>query len=195
MNDDFKQLLSELEHFGRQNDLNVTHRTEKMLNITHDTGAFLASLVQSTGAKLILEIGTSNGYSTLWLAHAVAQNGGSVTTVEMDAVKIEQAKINFMRGGVADHIMQVEADAGALLVDVRDDTFDIIFLDSERSLYMDWWPHLRRSIRMGGVLVVDNATSHADEMHDFIQHVTQDAAFSTKLIDIGNGEFMAVRTA
>ena len=195
MNNNLKQLLAELEHFGQQNDLNAEHRGEKMLNITHDTGVFLASLVQSMRATRILEIGTSNGYSTLWLADATAQFGGSITTIELDAAKIEQAKINFNRAGLADHIMQVEADAGSLLVEAKADAFDIIFLDSDRSAYLDWWPHLRRTIRVGGTLVVDNATSHAEEMQIFMDRVTADANFSTKLVDIGNGEFMAIRTA
>ena len=194
MNNNLKQLLAELEHFGRQNDLNATHRNEKMLNITHDTGAFLASLVQSMGATHILEIGTSNGYSTLWLAHAVAQLGGHITTIERDAAKIEQAKINFNRAGLTNHIMQVEADATELLVAAKPEIFDIIFLDSDRNAYLDWWPHLRQAVRIGGVVVVDNATSHAQDMQAFMDTVTADADFSSKLIDIGNGELMAVRT-
>ena len=91
--------------------------------------------------------------------------------------------------------MQVEADAGQLLRDVQDSAFDIIFLDSDRSAYLDWWPHLRQAIRVGGALVVDNATSHAPEMQAFMTMVSADADFSNKLADIGNGEFMAIRTA
>ena len=195
MNNDLKQLLAELEHFGQQNDLNATHRDEKMLNITHDTGVFLAHLVHAMGATRILEIGTSNGYSTLWLAHATAQLDGHVTTIEQDVAKIEQAKINFNRAHLTDHIMQVEADAGQLLLNVQASAFDIIFLDSDRSAYLDWWPHIRQAIRVGGAVVVDNATSHAQEMQTFMEMVTADACFSNKLVDIGNGEFMAIRTA
>ena len=194
MNNDFKQLLAELEHFGQQNDLNAAHHDEKMLNITHDTGVFLAHLVHAIGATRILEIGTSNGYSTLWLAHATAQLGGHVTTIERDVAKIEQAKIHFNRAHLADHILHVEPDASQLLQDVQAAAFDIIFIDSDRSAYLDWWPHIRQAIRVGGAVVVDNATSHAQEMQTFMDRVRTDTSFSNKLVDIGNGEFMAIRT-
>lgn len=195
MNDQLKQLLAELEQFGKQTDLNATERSEKMLNITHDTGAFLAMLVNSTQAKRVLEIGTSNGYSTLWLAHALSKQGGAVTTVEVAPAKTELAKLNFQRAGLLDFIMQVEADAGMLLTQAKESTFDIVFLDSERSAYIAWWPHIRRTLRTGGVLVVDNATSHADELREFIALVTADAGFACKTVEIGNGEFMAVKNA
>ena len=75
-------LLVELEAFGQQNDATITDRPRQMLNITRDTGEFLAVLVQAMSARRVLEIGTSNGYSTLWLAEAARTIGGAVTTVE-----------------------------------------------------------------------------------------------------------------
>ena len=78
-------LLAELEEFGKTNDGSTTERPRRMLNITRDTGEFLAVLVRATLAQRVLEIGTSNGYSTLWLADAARAIGGSVTTVELSA--------------------------------------------------------------------------------------------------------------
>ena len=75
-----EQLKRELELFGEQNDGAQQSRGSKMLNITRDTGELLAVLVQTRGAAAVLEIGTSNGYSTLWLAEAVKRLGGRVTT-------------------------------------------------------------------------------------------------------------------
>jgi predicted O-methyltransferase YrrM len=138
-----------------------------MLNITPDTGEFLAVLVKAMQARRILEIGTSNGYSTLWLADAAASIDGAVTTMEMSPQKIAMARQNFERAGLAQRITQREGDAGALLEQLGDGAFDLVFLDSRRSAYLDWWPALKRILRAGGLLVVDNATSHADEMADF----------------------------
>ena len=73
-------LLSELERFGQANDNATVERPRRMLNITRDTGEFLSVLVQATLARRVLEIGTSNGYSTLWLASATRATGGAVTT-------------------------------------------------------------------------------------------------------------------
>jgi predicted O-methyltransferase YrrM len=81
--DPLDSVLVELEQFGRANDASTTERPRRMLNITRDTGEFLAVLVRATLARRVLEIGTSNGYSTLWLASAARTIGGSVTKVHL----------------------------------------------------------------------------------------------------------------
>jgi predicted O-methyltransferase YrrM len=68
-----------------------------------------------------------------------------------------------------------------------------VFLDSERSEYSGWWPQLARVLRPGGLLVVDNATSHAEQMAPFSALVKADARFTTSLVPVGNGEFLAVK--
>src|SRR5256886_4487334 len=90
-------VLVELEQFGKANDASTNERARRMLNITRDTGEFLAVLVRATLARRVLEIGTSNGYSTLWLASAARAIGGSVTTVEFAEHKIGLAVANFTR--------------------------------------------------------------------------------------------------
>jgi predicted O-methyltransferase YrrM len=69
-------LLSELEQFGEDNDRRYHDRPHRMLNITRDTGQLRSVLVRAVGARRVLEIGTSNGYSTLWLAEAARSIGG-----------------------------------------------------------------------------------------------------------------------
>ena len=145
-------------------------------------------------ARRVLEIGTSNGYSTLWLASAAQDIGGSVTTVEKSQYKIDLAAKNFARSGLASSIAQVHDDAGRLLERSADSAFDLIFLDSERPEYSGWWPHLRRVLRRGGLLVVDNATSHPAEIAPFVALVKADAEFITSLVPVGNGEFLAARS-
>lgn len=186
-------LLAELEDFGRKNDATVAERPRRMLNITRDTGQFLAVLVRAMAARRVLEIGTSNGYSTLWLARATRDVGGSVITVERSAFKIGMAKDNFARAGLERVISLIHDDAGTVLKHMADGSVDLLFLDSERPEYPGWWPELRRVLRGGGLLVVDNATSHAAEMEPFIALVTDDPTFTTSLVPVGNGEFLAVR--
>ena len=84
-----------------------------MLNITRDTGEFLAVLVRATAARRVLEIGTSNGYFTFWLAGAVREIGGSVTTVESAEYKIGLASATFARSGLSPFITLVHDDAGS----------------------------------------------------------------------------------
>jgi predicted O-methyltransferase YrrM len=166
-----------------------------MLNITRDTGELLAVLVHATAARRVLEIGTSNGYSTLWLADAARGIGGSVTTVELAEDKIQLAAANFARAGLSPFITLVHDDAGRLLQGSDPSAYDLIFLDSERPEYPGWWPHLRRILRPGGLLIIDNATSHVQEMAPFVARVRADPDFSTCLVPIGKGEFLAVKTA
>jgi predicted O-methyltransferase YrrM len=193
MNVQLQSLMAELERFGNSNDSATSERSRKMLNITRDTGEFLAVLIRATAARRILEIGTSNGYSTLWLADTARAIGGAVTTIEFSDHKIELATKNFARSGLASFITLVHDDAGRVLERGADSAFDFIFLDSERPEYPGWWPHIRRVLRAGGLLVVDNATSHPQEMAPFVALVKADASFTTSLVPVGNGEFMAVK--
>jgi len=187
-------LLTELEQFGKANDGATTERPRRMLNITRDTGEFLAVLIRATLARRVLEIGTSNGYSTLWLASAARAIGGAVTTVEVSDYKIELAKATFVRSGLVACISLVQDDAGRVLQRAAASAFDLIFLDSERPQYPGWWPDLKRALRPGGLLVVDNATSHPAEMAPFVALVSTDVEFVTSLVPVGNGEFLAVKT-
>jgi predicted O-methyltransferase YrrM len=194
LNKPLKQLLSELEQFGKENDRAITERPRKMLNITHDTGEFLSVLVRTTLSQRVLEIGTSNGYSTLWLADAVASFGGKVTTVELSEYKLGLAAQNFERSGLYPVITQIKNDAGIFLGESLDESFDLIFLDSERHEYPGWWPDLRRILCKGGLLVVDNAISHKDQMEQFVSLVEADTEYTTCLVPVGNGEYLATRS-
>lgn len=187
-----KAMLKELEAFGRQHDASVTERSGRMLNITPDTGEFLAVMTRATGATRVLEIGTSNGYSTLWLADA-AGPGALVTTVELLPEKAALARSNFTRACLKERIDQVEGDAGAYLAGCADASVDLLFLDAERRAYLDWWPQLARVLRPGGLLVVDNAVSHAQEMAPFMQTVRADSGWSSSLVQVGKGQFLAAR--
>jgi predicted O-methyltransferase YrrM len=173
------ELLSELERFGKANDGANAERPRRMLNITRDTGEFLAVLVRATVARRVLEIGTSNGYSTLWLASAAGAIGGSVTTVELSEYKIGLAISNFARSGLASQITLLHEDAGRVLERSADGAFDLVFLDSERPEYPGWWPHLKRVLRPGGLLVVeqchftrrrDGAVRGAGRGRRFVRH-------------------------
>jgi len=188
-------VLAELEQFGRENDGANAERARRMLNITRETGEFLSVLVRATLARRVLEIGTSNGYSTLWLADAAQAVGGSVTTVEYADYKVRLARKNFERSGLASRIALLHEDAGEVLARSAEAAFDLLFLDSERTQYPGWWPRLRRILRPGGLLVADNATSHAGDMAPFVALVKADAEFTTCLVPVGNGEFVAVRAA
>ena len=192
MTTDLTTLLNELSKFGKQNDAGATERAKKMLSITPDTGEFLELMVKATRARRILEVGTSNGYSTIWLAKAFRAAGGRITTLEAASHKVAMATENFRRAGLTDLIDLRHTDAGAFL-QTQAQPFDLIFLDSDRHEYVGWWPRLSVLISPGGLLIADNATSHRAEMADFMAVVRNSDGFMTSLVPIGNGEFLAYK--
>jgi len=184
---------AELAALGLRHDAQQPDRAQRLLNITPDTGALLAVLVRAGAARRVLEIGTSNGYSTLWLAEAARAIGGAVVSIEYAAHKVALARRTFARAGVQETIELVQADAGTWLAEAGGDAFDLLFLDAERSLYCAWWPQLRRVLRPGGLLVVDNATSHAAELAPFAALLQADPGFTCATVPVGNGELLAVK--
>jgi predicted O-methyltransferase YrrM len=188
------ELLADLEAFGQENDRRQTQRPRQMLNIPRTTGQFLQVLVTVARAQRILEIGTSNGYSTLWLARAARAVGGRVTTVERSEFKIALARVNFEHSGMSDVITLVHGQAGEFLAHAADASFDFVFLDSERSEYPRWWQDLNRILAPGGLCVADNALSHRDELKPFFALVEANPRFTTCVMPVGKGEYMAVKS-
>lgn len=192
MRESLRHLLAELAAFGEKNDDGTSERCLKMLNITPDTGAFLAVLVHSTGAKRILEVGTSNDYATLWLADAAQTNKGQVTTLEFSDYKVKMAAANFKASGLS-NINLVAADAGIYLADPEHEPFDLIFLDSKRENYVGWWPDLKRLLKPKGLLVIDNALSHEAQIQPVADLIKADRGFMMSLVPVGKGELLAVK--
>ncbi len=116
-----------------------------------------------------------------------------MTTIEFAQHKVGLASANFTRSGLSPFVRLVHDDAGRFLQRSDPSTYDLVFLDSERTEYPGWWPHLRRVLSPRGLLVVDNATSHVEQMEPFVALVTADAEFSTCLVPVGKGEFLAVK--
>jgi predicted O-methyltransferase YrrM len=190
-----RSLLKELEDFGTENDRRATDRREKMLNVAPEAAALLALLVRAVKARRVLEVGTSNGYSTIWLADAAEETDGRVTTVEALPAKAALAQENFGRAGLSSYIHLHLGDAGAFLRDQPPDAFDFVFLDSDRAQYIAWWPDVQKVLASGGTLVIDNAVSHASELDGFFQLVRATVGYSSVLVPVGKGELLVLKQA
>jgi predicted O-methyltransferase YrrM len=116
-----------------------------------------------------------------------------VTTVERSADKARMAAGNFARGGLAPVIDLVQEDAAVVLSRLADASVDFVFLDAERAEYPGWWRDLTRVLRPGGLLVADNAVSHAGEMARFRELLSDDRRFTACIVPVGNGELLAVK--
>ncbi len=190
---ELEKLLAELEAFGEDNDRRNVEYSRRMMNIPRETGQFLRALALAARAKRILEVGTSNGYSTLWLARAARAFRGQVTTIERLDYKVTLAQANFRRSGLDDTITLVHSQAWDYLSSAADSSFDLIFLDSERAEYPRWLPHVNRILAPGALWVADNALSAQAELQPFFDMVEADPDFVTSLVPVGKGEYVAVK--
>jgi predicted O-methyltransferase YrrM len=193
VNGELASLLDELHRRGREHDAARADRVERWRNLEPDTARLLALLVRVIAPDRLLELGTSNGYSTIWLADAVRGTGGSMTSVEIDAARAGHARTNLGAAGLEGAVELHVGDAGAVLAASGDGEWGFVFLDAERGAYVSYWPDLVRVLRPRGLLAVDNAISHADELIEFRELVANDARVSEALVPTGAGLLLVVR--
>jgi predicted O-methyltransferase YrrM len=187
------ELLARLYAEGREHDAAQADRLARRRNLEPDTARLLALLVRATGALSVLELGTSNGYATVWLADAVRDTGGRVVSAEIDPERSAAAAANLARAGLDAHVELRVQDASETLAATPDASVDLLFLDAERPHYVAYWPQLRRVLRPGGLLAVDNVLSHAHELEDFTALV--ESELETTVVPVGAGLRLAVMPA
>jgi predicted O-methyltransferase YrrM len=169
-----------------------TPHKARLRAIAPEVGQLLLTLAVATRAVTIVEVGTSSGYSTLWLAMAAQRTGGQVTTFEVDPAKAALARRNFASAGVDSFVDLREADGGdglALFVGQA----DLVFVDAEKADYMRLLDPAIEALRPGGLLVADNLTSHAAELAAFRASALADPRISGLVVPLGGGELVAVR--
>jgi predicted O-methyltransferase YrrM len=186
-------VLEEIHAYGVAYDADKQDRLERLRNLEPDTAELLALMVRATDARRVLELGTSNGYSTLWLADALRDTGGHLVSVELDPERSAQATRNLARGGLNKYAEVLVQDARDALRQSPDAHWDLVFLDAERPEYVSYWPDLIRALRPGGLLAVDNVTSHAGELTEFRSLISDDPAMAEAVAPTGAGLLLAVR--
>ena len=186
------ELLETLARFGEDNDSRETARPQRMLNITRDTGRLLWILVGAIGARRILEVGTSNAFSTIWLADAARATGGRVTTLELNPDKIALARTNLASTGLADTVDIIAGPAADTLARLPG-PFDLAFLDADRPSYLTYLELVVPKLRAGGLLIADNVTSHAGELQEYLARVKSHPRLFSVTVPIGNGEEIALK--
>ena len=186
----FQQRMQELYQNFIKFDALQTDRIQRYRNIEPDSALFLAMQIRIQQSKSILEIGTSTRYSTLWLADAAQETQGHVTTLEIDQSRTTQAK-QYAQELVLDHVIDFWVGNAQTFLENSAKQYDFILLDAERDAYVDYWIFLQKMIHpQGGVLIVDNVISHAEEVKHFIELVENDGRFISTTLSIGAGLFM-----
>lgn len=153
-------------------DLEALNKREKYWNVPRSTGVLLASLVKILGARNVLEIGTSTGYSGIFFAEALSHTDGMLYTVESHAERFQMAQKSFEMAGVEAYVSQLKGHAPEILKDIDGAVvFDMIFLDATKMEYPLYLAAVLPRLRIGGLLVADNIASHKEDVQPFLNKV------------------------
>jgi predicted O-methyltransferase YrrM len=149
-----------------------------MWNVTPEDGRLLRVLAETMGAKRVVEVGTCIGYSGIWFCLALRTTGGTLITHEIDDYRASLARENFKRAGVDKIVTIVEGDAHKTIANIKG-PIDILFLDADKTGYLDYIDKLLPLVRPGGLILAHNTTDRAAEMKDYIKAVTTNPDLET----------------
>ena len=183
--------MKRLETIDTTDRIDGTPRLFRLRQVPPVTGRFLAIAAASAPSGSMLELGTSAGYSALWLALACRATGRHLTSVECDEHKYLQAKETVHLAKVEDVVTLIHGDA----VDVatRCEPPSFCFLDIEKELYSACYESLVRQLIPGGLLVADNVISHEEALAPFVAQAMADSRLDAVVVPIGKGELLCRR--
>jgi predicted O-methyltransferase YrrM len=189
-----RRLLETLYEEGARNDAHEQERRRKLLNLEPETAHLLSVLVKNGRRKQLLEIGTSNGYSTIWLAWAAQTTGGHIISIDREVAKQEQAAANLQRAGLR-HLVELRCGDATELVASLPGPFDFVFFDADRFSAPAQLKLLLPKLTGDVLLCADNVQSHPDEIAGYLQAIAALPDFEHMIIAVGKGLSLAYRVA
>jgi predicted O-methyltransferase YrrM len=187
-----KDLLRQLYEEGKSNDEREPDRSRKMLNLEPDTAQFISMLIQTSHRTQILEIGTSNGYSTIWLAWATQALGGQVISIDRDERKHVLAEKNLRRAGLHHLVTLLCGDATDMIASLPG-PFDCIFFDADRISAPSQLQLLVPKLTPEALILADNVHSHPNEIAAYLAALDALPQFEKLIVPIGKGLSIAYR--
>lgn len=167
----------------------------KYWNVPRETAEFLNLLIKDREYKRVLEIGTSTGYSGLFMAEALSKKDGHLWTIESHKKeRISLAKKTFERSGLGNFITLIGGHAPEAIPKTPK-KFDLIFLDATKGEYHLYFEALRNRIKKGGMIIADNAESHKKELKKYFQALKSDKKFESFELKLGTGIFISLYQA
>jgi len=152
------------------------------MSVPDDDGRILRLLTESIGAKHVVEIGTSVGYSATWFCLALQQTGGKLTTYEIDAGRAAKARENFKRAGVDGIVTLVEGDAHEEVKNLKEQ-IDVLFLDADKEGYLDYMNKLLPLVRPGGLIIAHNMTQRMADPR-YVKAITTNPDLETLFVNM-----------
>jgi len=177
-----------LEQIDAKDREDGTPRAQRLRQIPPETGKFLALLAASAPEGMYLEIGTSAGYSTLWIALACEMLGRTITTFEVLAEKARLARETFRLAGLEEMVTLVEGEAREYLSQYENIAF--CFLDAEKEVYGECYEAIIPKLVKGGLLVADNAINHRETLKPMLDRALADERVDALIVPIGKGELV-----
>ena len=163
-------------------------------NIPRKTGVLMNMFIKMMNAKSALEIGTSNGYSGLWLAKALKETNGRLTTIEYYEKRQSIAIENFKICGVDDIIKPVQGSACDILEALDSgEKFDFVFIDANKREYVKYFELIKPHLLPKAMIVADNIISHAEKVQTFIDAVDSDNDFQYTILEVQGGILTAYK--
>lgn len=157
-------------------------------NISRTTAEFMYNFIVDGEIKNVLEIGTSNGYSGIWLGKALKKTGGKLITIEFYEKRIALAKDNFKKCKVEDIIEIKQGDASTILEYLPDDyTIDFAFVDACKKQYIDFFHLIDPHLKVGGYIACDNVISHAQKVQTFLEDIDVNPNYENVVLPLPAG--------
>lgn len=188
---ELEPLLRELEEFGREHDARENVHARKMLNLDPQTAELVYLFLRFGKRKSLLEIGTSNGYSTIWLAAAARENEGTVISIDRNPEKHAMAKQNLERAGLTQYVTLVTSDATKALDERKGSPFDAVLFDADRVSAPAQLALLEKILTPDALLLCDNVLSHPAEVAEYLRIVGERKNTIGLTVPIGKGLHVA----
>jgi predicted O-methyltransferase YrrM len=192
MDERLRNLLKEIEEHGLENDARVTERPRKMLNLEPASALLLSILVRASGVSRAIEIGTSNAYSTIWLAWSLAPAGGRILSIDRNPDKHVLARENLRRANLLDRVELRTGDAAEISRQLAG-PFDLVFLDADRRSFPEQFQILLPKLAPKTLVVADNVLSHPEEIAEYLKLISSLADFQHTIVPVGKGLSIAYR--
>lgn len=163
-------------------------------NISHQTAEFISMLIKISRVKNVLEIGTSNGYSTLWIADALkdSNTGGHLTTIEFYEKRQSIARENIENCNLSDYVTFKQGRALEIIPEL-DFVPDMVFIDANKAEYIQYFDLLKDKLPAGAIILADNVVSHAAKVADFLETIKNDTRYQSQVLDLPAGLLMALK--
>lgn len=183
-----RKRMENLEELDTKDRIDGTPRMERLRQIPPETGKFISLLAASAPKGEFLEIGTSAGYSTMWIALACKLIGNKIITFEILEEKAKIARETFKLTSLEDFIELIEGDAREYIPNYNNISF--CFLDAEKEVYGDCYDLLVPNMVKGGILVADNAINHYETLKPMLDKALADKRVDALVVPIGKGELV-----